>query len=1097
MGNITSNGSEGGGKTSIRAAGGSSGGGSVNIFSKRIINEGYITAKGGNAVGTAAKGGKGGDGSVTTIRLLPNINYTEKELTLKTNETYQIDKNKISLINQNGIQIETITLGSIAYETADANIAEVDANGNIIAKSEGKTKIKITDITNNLSTYIYVEIKNDRKVEIDGGKNFTVALKQNGTVWSYGINKNGELGLGNNDNKLEPTKVEGLNDIKLVKSGYSHTLALTETGEVYSFGLGTSGQLGNGGTTSSNIPIKIENLSNIIKIDAYKNISIALDKDGNVYIWGAGYTATPTKLDFSQRVVSISGALILTENGKVYNIANLNTTIEGLYNIAKISCGETHNIALSTEGIALTWGTNAYGECGEYEANANKAIGIADDIYEISAGNTISMLMSEEGKAYVLGNNSNGQIGLGNTVKTPITTEVSIGREIEKINASEGTHSNIISKDGLVWNTGLNTAGELGTGNNTNKTTYSQLGTTEIKTNYEKAYLDIGEQITIIPRLENTFNLKTDFPDDNVDNFSISFKEDGKLSINGKTITAVDYGKTVIEIIHNQTGIKKELPITIAVKMESIVQGFANKDLADGEYSIIVNEQEYLVELVNYYEDVKYSLAEGETSKIVSLGDDTTEYKTLVVKYHKNLIIDKGVTVTANSVDSLTYKKGMYLCVLGEMKNYGKISMTARGTYNQKGENVYLWKNIDNTYEYVPAEGGEGGKGVSMQSRGQAGKEGIDRATGGGGAGGSNGTSAVRGGHGGYGTSYSGGSGGGGVYNTSGAGVAAGDGSNIGGPGGHGSARSNSSSYPTYASGGAGNKAGTAGYVGSSGTATNNATTQAQNGTGGLLIIYADTLYNKGAIESKGSNVNIQKYSSSNRLGGGGASGGGSVNIFANYAKQVGNIESTGGTTSINTSGIAYYSLGGAGGSGSTTVTILKPYLNYTEKEIVLTEKENYQIDVNKISLIKQNELQTGNLTLGNIEYESLDIDIAEIDENGNIIAKAEGKTKIKITDVTNRLYTYIYVEVTNTPKIGIDGGKNFTVALKQNGTVWSSGLNDNGQLGIGTNENKIEAVKIETLDNAKSVTTGTSHALALTETRRSICMGTTEKTDN
>ena len=119
------------------------------------------------------------------------------------------------------------------------------------------------------------------------------------------------------------------------------------------------------------------------------------------------------------------------------------------------------------------------------------------------------------------------------------------------------------------------------------------------------------------------------------------------------------------------------------------------------------------------------------------------------------------------------------------------------------------------------------------------------------------------------------------------------------------------------------------------------------NGTGGVLIIYADTLYNKGAIESKGSNVNIQKYSSSNRLGGGGASGGGSVNIFANYAKQVGNIESTGGTTSINTSGIAYYSLGGAGGSGSTTVTILKPYLNYTEKEIVLKEKENYQITTN------------------------------------------------------------------------------------------------------------------------------------------------------
>ena len=38
----------------------------------------------------------------------------------------------------------------------------------------------------------------------------------------------------------------------------------------------------------------------------------------------------------------------------------------------------------------------------------------------------------------------------------------------------------------------------------------------------------------------------------------------------------------------------------------------------------------------------------------------------------------------------------------GDLKNSGTISMTARGTYNQKGENVYLWKNIDNTYEYIP-----------------------------------------------------------------------------------------------------------------------------------------------------------------------------------------------------------------------------------------------------------------------------------------------------------------------------------------------------------------------------------------------------------
>lgn len=39
----------------------------------------------------------------------------------------------------------------------------------------------------------------------------------------------------------------------------------------------------------------------------------------------------------------------------------------------------------------------------------------------------------------------------------------------------------------------------------------------------------------------------------------------------------------------------------------------------------------------------------------------------------------------------------------GNVYNEGNISMTARGTYNCAGQNVYLWKNIDNSYEFVPA----------------------------------------------------------------------------------------------------------------------------------------------------------------------------------------------------------------------------------------------------------------------------------------------------------------------------------------------------------------------------------------------------------
>lgn len=106
----------------------------------------------------------------------------------------------------------------------------------------------------------------------------------------------------------------------------------------------------------------------------------------------------------------------------------------------------------------------------------------------------------------------------------------------------------------------------------------------------------------------------------------------------------------------------------------------------------------------------------------------------LVVKYHKNLTVNSGVTLTATNVSNLTYKKGMYICVMGELINRGTITMTARGTYNCAGENVYLWKNEDDTFEYVPALGGAGGPGIS-QSVGTAGTPGSYRGTGGGGSG--------------------------------------------------------------------------------------------------------------------------------------------------------------------------------------------------------------------------------------------------------------------------------------------------------------------------------------------------------------------------
>jgi prepilin-type N-terminal cleavage/methylation domain-containing protein len=328
-----------------------------------------------------------------------------------------------------------------------------------------------------------------------------------------------------------------------------------------------------------------------------------------------------------------------------------------------------------------------------------------------------------------------------------------------------------------------------------------------------------------------------------------------------------------------------------------------SKDTPSGDYTITANRESYDIEFINNTgtETTTYS------SGTISLGNSTADQRMLVVAYN-NLTIDSGVIVTATA-----RKKGMFIYTSGTLTNNGEITMTARGA-NAVGQNVYLWKNTDNSYEYVPAVGGTGGASVScieyQSVLGQAGVNGTNRATGGGGSGAVYVWNDSRGvsGAGSSGTSYSGGTGGGGIYwngasydNTS---YYAGGGVANGGAGGYAKMRDDN----TSAGGGAGNPGGT-GVSGSGSSSSNlNPAYNGQTGTGGLLIVYSNIIVNNGSITSNGSNGGSGTV-------GGGSSGGGSINIFYKSNLTNGTLLTSGGIAS----GASYR--GGAGGAGSITTT--------------------------------------------------------------------------------------------------------------------------------------------------------------------------------
>ena len=239
----------------------------------------------------------------------------------------------------------------------------------------------------------------------------------------------------------------------------------------------------------------------------------------------------------------------------------------------------------------------------------------------------------------------------------------------------------------------------------------------------------------------------------------------------------------------------------------------------------------------------------------------------VVLKVNGDLTINSGVTLTSvKNASGYGGPKGMTIYCTGTVTNNGTISMTARGA-KAVGENVYLWKNEDGSFEYVPAVGG---KKVTTSGESVAGTDGVCRQTGGGGTGYIEYCFGGRGGASSSGTSYSGGSGGGGTTRST-----AGNASEYGGSGGYGK------QWDVFtAGGGAGNPGGGGNYRGS-------------NGTGGLLNIYATSLNNNNTITSNGSTAG-SGYTP------GGGSGGGSINIFFKENINNGKITTTGGPAMSN-----------------------------------------------------------------------------------------------------------------------------------------------------------------------------------------------------
>ena len=299
---------------------------------------------------------------------------------------------------------------------------------------------------------------------IAAGNSHTVALKNDGTILAWGYNGYGQLGDGTNTlYRSTPVPVMNLTGVTKIAAGGHHTVALKNDSTVWAWGLNSSGQLDDGTMTVSNIPVLVSGLTGIkiTAIAAGDLHTVALTSDGNVLAWGKndhGQLGDGTPTLYSNIPVQVGGSSPLTD-------------------VITISAGFFNTVALKNGGTVWAWGSNSSGEVGDgtiIERNTPVQVGGSSplaDVTAIAAGEFHTVALKSNGTVWAWGRNDYGQVGDGTTIEKHIPVSVSgLTGIIIAISAGE-LHTVALKNDGTVWAWGRNNYGQLGDGTTTDSDT--------------------------------------------------------------------------------------------------------------------------------------------------------------------------------------------------------------------------------------------------------------------------------------------------------------------------------------------------------------------------------------------------------------------------------------------------------------------------------------------------------------------------------------------------------------------------------------------------------------------------------------------------
>ena len=341
------------------------------------------------------------------------------------------------------------TNGTCGFTTSacDASCGARDAAGNFTTCG-GQGQV--------LNTFLMLE------TSISGGKGLTCAKRSDGKLWCWGSNTSGELGDGTQSlGRSTPAPVSSALVGEIGQfSASDHTCSRQKDGRVWCWGANGTGQVGDGTTTARYAPVPVTALGNqVAKVSATGLLgTCALKMDGTAWCWGYNpvYGVSFTQFDRTPVPITALGNQVIDIKTGAY-----------------VFC------ALKMDGTLWCWGDNYFGQLGLGDTATRttpvQVAALGDQVVDLRLDGGATCALKADGSMWCWGYNGNGQLGVGDTLKRTLPTQViALGTQV--VGMATGTsHTCALKADKTVWCWGSNTYGQLGNASDIQRTSPVQV----------------------------------------------------------------------------------------------------------------------------------------------------------------------------------------------------------------------------------------------------------------------------------------------------------------------------------------------------------------------------------------------------------------------------------------------------------------------------------------------------------------------------------------------------------------------------------------------------------------------------------------------